>query len=92
MQPFGHDKSCSVSQFINGKSRNLQKSLNYLSEIATSTFDVDTPGCAGWIVSHAFLGCGSRSGVFSTVFVIYLNNLPSEALSSTSPVSSLQIS
>ena len=47
MQPFGHDKSCSVSQFINGKSRNLQKSLNYLSEIATSTFDVDTPGCAG---------------------------------------------
>ena len=59
--------------------------------MATSTF-VDTPGCAGWIVSHAFSSCGSCSGVFSTFFVIYLNNWPSETLSSTSSVSSLQIS
>ena len=35
---FIHDKSSSISQFIKGKSRNLQKLPRYLSGIATSTF------------------------------------------------------
>ena len=55
-----------------------------MSETATSSFDVDTPGCAGWIVFH-----GGLLGVFSTILVIYLNDLSSEVLSSTSSVSSL---
>ena len=57
--------------------------------MVTSKFDADTTGCAGWIVYRGFSGCGSPSGVFSTIFVIYLKNLPSEPLSSTSSVSSL---
>ena len=46
-QSFVYDKSSSISQFIGGKLRNLQKLLGYLSEIVTSTFKVGTGGCEG---------------------------------------------
>ena len=84
---FVQDKSSCISQFINGKSRNLQKLLRYLSGIVASTFIVGTAGCGGWFAFYGFSGCG-LSGVFHTIFVLYLIDLPSEALSST-PILSL---
>ena len=48
-----------------------------------STFKV---GTGGRFTSQSFPGL---SGVFPTIFVLYLNDLPSEALSSTSSISSL---
>ena len=41
-QYFVRDKSSSISQFIGGKSINLQKILRYLSVIVTSKFKVGT--------------------------------------------------
>ena len=35
-----HDKSCSISQLIKGKSRDYQKLLNYFNETTTSVSDV----------------------------------------------------
>ena len=46
----------------------------------TSRFKVGTAGCCG----H-----GGFSGVFITIFVLYLNYLPSEVLLSTSSISYL---
>ena len=46
----------------------------------TSRFKVGTAGCCGR---------GGFSGVFPTIFVLYLNYLPSEALYSTSSISYL---
>ena len=68
---FFPDKSSSISQFINVKSRSLQKLLRYLSWIVTSTFKV---GTASLFTFPSFPGCG---GVFPTIFVLYLNDLPS---------------
>ena len=42
------DKSSCTSQFITGKSRDLQKLPRYLSGTVTFTFKNDTDGCAGW--------------------------------------------
>ena len=42
-----HDQSSSISLFLSGKSRNLQKLLRYLSGIVTSTFKAGTGGCGG---------------------------------------------
>ena len=64
-----------ASQIIIGKSRNLQKLLRHLSEIVTSTFKVGTV-CR--FASPSFPG---RAGVFPTIFVLHLNDLPSKALS-----------
>ena len=53
-QFFVHDKSSSISQFISGKSRNLQRVLRYLSGIVTSAFKAGTGGCGGhreWVPS-----------------------------------------
>ena len=55
----------------------------------TSTFKVGTTGCGGGFVSLWFPGCSGLSGVFSTIFVLYLNDLSSEALSSTLSILSL---
>ena len=77
-----HDKSSSISQFINGKSRDLQKLLGYLSRTVTSMWKV---GTGGRFASPSLPGL---SGVFATIFVLHLNDLPSEALSSTSSTSS----
>ena len=61
----------------------------------TSTFKTGTGGCNGhscrdgWDPSVFCGGCGDLSGVFPTIFVLYLSDLPSEALSSTSTISSL---
>ena len=47
---FFHDKLSSPSQFIKGKSTDLQKLLRYLSGIVISTFKVGTGssgGCEG---------------------------------------------
>ena len=79
-QSFVHDKSSSISQFINGKSRDLQKLLRYFSEIVTSTLKV---GTVGQFASPLFPGV---FGVFPTIFILYSNDLPSEALSSTSSI------
>ena len=75
---FVFDKSSFISQFISGKSRNLQKLLRYLIGIVTSAFKADTSG---------YGGRGGLLGVFLTIFVLYLNDLPSEVLSSTSSIS-----
>ena len=87
-----------------GKSRNLQKLLRYFSGIGILTFKPGATGCggrggrggcSGWYRCAFCGGCGGNSGlsglhgVFLTIFVFYLNDLPSEALSSTSSVSSL---
>ena len=82
-QSFVHDKPSSFSQFINDKSRDLQKLLRYLSGIVNSMCKV---GTGGQFASPPFRGL---SGVFPTIFVLYSNDLPSEALSSTSSISSL---
>ena len=52
--------------------------------MVTSIFKVGTAGCAGQFTSSKFLGCGGLSGVSDTIFVSDLNDLPYEALSSTS--------
>ena len=83
-QSFVHNKSSSTSQFIKGKSRDLQKLLSYLSGIVTSTFKDGTGGCADWSAFPGFPGCGGRSGVSPIIFVLYSNGLPSDALSLTS--------
>lgn len=46
-QSFAHDKSSSIFQFTNNKSRNLPELLKYLSRIVASTFKVDSVGCDG---------------------------------------------
>ena len=63
-QSFDHDKSSSISQFVNANSRDLQKSIGYLSGIVTSTFKVDT---GRQFASPSFPGL---SGVFPTIFVL----------------------
>ena len=40
IHPFAHDKSSSISQIINGKSRNLQKLLKYFIGKTTSVFNI----------------------------------------------------
>ena len=50
--------------------------------MVTSMFKNGTGGCAGWSASSGFPGCGGLSGVFPIVFVLYPNDLPSEASSS----------
>ena len=62
-QSFVHEKLSSVLQFINWKSRDLQKLLRYLSGIVTSTFKIVT---GGRFASPSFPGC---SGVLPTIFV-----------------------
>ena len=79
-----NNKSSSISQFVNGKSRNLQKLLRCLSGIVTSTFKVGTVGCPGRFTSPGFPGRDGLSGVFPTIFVLYLNDLPSEEFLSAS--------
>ena len=54
-----------------------------MSGIATSRFKV---GCGGRFACSRFSGQRGFSGVFTTSFVLYLNELPSEALSSTSSI------
>ena len=63
-QYFAHDKSSYISQFINSKSRDLQKLLRYLSGIVTSTFKIGTGG------RFASLSIPGLSGVFPTIFVL----------------------
>ena len=74
---------------MNGQLRNLQKLLRYLRKIVTSAFKIGAIGCSGQFTFPGFPVRGSLSGVFSTIFVLYLNNLPSEASPSTSSISSL---
>ena len=80
---FVHSKSSSISQFINGKSRNLQNLLRYLCGILTSRFKVGTAG------RFAYLSFPGSAGVFPTIFVLYLNDLPYETLSSILSIWSL---
>ena len=54
--------------------------------IATSRFKVDSAGCGGRFACSRFSGQRGFFGVFTTSFVLYLNELPSEALSSTSSI------
>ena len=70
-----------MSQFISGKSRNIQKVLGYLSKIVSSIFKIGTSCCGGRPTSSSFQGRFGLLGVFHTIFILYLNDLPSEALS-----------
>ena len=100
-QSFLHDKSSFISQFIDSKSRDFQKWLRFLSEIVTSTFKPAIGGCGGlsgrggWNpfgFGGGYVGrgsCGGLPSVFPTAFVLYLNDFPSEALSTTSSILSL---
>ena len=88
-QSFVHDKSSSISQLIRDKSRDLQKLLRYLSGIVTSLFQDGTGYCGGWSASSSFPDRGGLSGAPPTIFVLYSNDLPSEAFSSTLSISSL---
>ena len=55
----------------------------------TPTFRVGIAGCTGGFASPRFSVCGGLSSVFPTIFILYLNDLPSEALSSTTSILSL---
>ena len=82
-QSFFHDKSSSVSQFINDKPRDLQKLIIYMSGIVTSIFKI----CTGdQVASPSF---PYLCGIFPTFFVLYSHNSSSEALSSISIILSL---
>ena len=81
-QSFAHDKSRSTSQFIKGKSRDLQKLLIYLSGKGVSTFKHGPGGCGGQMASPSLPGRAGLFGVFPTIFVLYSNDLPSKGLSS----------
>ena len=74
---FVHDKSSSTAQLIKGKLSDLQKLFKYLGGTVTSTFKVGTRGRAGRPASPSFPGYG---GLFPVIFVLYLNDLPSEEL------------
>ena len=58
--------------------------------IVTSTFKANTGGCGGsggrggWDSTGFDGGCGSISGTFPSILVLYLSDLPSETLPSTS--------
>ena len=71
------------------KLSDIQKLLKYLVRIVTSTFKNITGGCAVQSVLFAFPDCGGCPCTFSIMFVLYLNDLLSEALSSTLSVSYL---
>ena len=77
-QSFFHDKSSSISQFINDKPRDLQKLISYMSGTVTSTFKICT---GGQVASPPF---PYLCGIFPTFFVLYSHNSSSEALSSIS--------
>ena len=87
-QSFVYYKSSSISQFISGESRNIHPEilLRYLSGTVTSAFKAGTAACGGhvgWFPSGFCGGFGGRfglSGVFPTIFVLNLNDLPSETL------------
>lgn len=49
-------------------------------------FKDGTGGCRDRSVSSGFQGCGSLSGNYPGIFFLYLNDLPSVALSSTSSI------
>ena len=75
--PSSHNKSGSVSQFVSGKSRNLQILLRYFSRRVTSAFKAGTAGCGGWVPSGLCGCCSGHSGLsgyFHTFFVLYLND------------------
>ena len=55
----------------------------------TSIFRAGAAGYVDWFASSSFPGPSVFSGVSSTIFVFYLNDLPSKVLSSTSSISSL---
>ena len=60
-----------------------------MSRIVASIFKAGTGGCGGWFPAWSGSGWSGLSGVFPTIFVLYLNDLPSGALSSASSISSL---
>ena len=76
-QFFKNFKSCSVSQFIKGKSRNLQKLLRYLSGIVTSVFKGSIgscTGCGGWDPFGFSGGCAGRASLaFVLSLLLYLS-------------------
>ena len=77
------DKSSSISQSINGKSRDLQTLLQYLSGIVTSTFKTGTGSCGdsgghgdngGWDPPRFGGACGGLCGlcdVFPNICFIF---------------------
>ena len=60
-----------------------------MSGIVISMFKDGTGGCGGWFASPEFPWCSGLSGVSPTIFVLYSNDVSSEALSLTSSIPSL---
>lgn len=52
-------------------------------------FKDGTGGCGGWFASPGFPWCSGLSGVSPTIFILYSNDVSSEALSLTSSIPSL---
>ena len=65
-----HAKWSSISHFINGKSRNFQLFLRYLSGNVTSTYKVGTGGCVGQFASPSFRNRTSLSPVLFITVVL----------------------
>ena len=90
-----HDKSSPIHTLSVVNKEISKKLLRYLSEIVTSNFKAGTAGRGGrggWFPSGPGGGCDGRAGVhgvFPTIFILYLNDLPSEEWLSMSSISSL---
>ena len=69
-QPFIHDNTSSILQFINGKSNDLTKLLRSLSGTVTSTFKAGSGVCGGWFASPSFPSLAGLCGVFPIMFVL----------------------
>ena len=72
---------------MKGKLRDLQKLLRYLIEIVNSTSKDGTSSFGGWSACSGFPDCHGLSGLSPTIFVLYLNDLPCETITLTSPSS-----
>ena len=66
--------------YVKGKSSDFQMLVRFLSGIVTSMFKDGTSSCTVWSASPEFPRYGVFAGVFSIIFVLYLNDLSSEAL------------
>ena len=79
-QFFDHEKSSTILQLIKGKSKDIQKIFKYFNGITNSVLSVV-------VVNEIHSGgCADREDidpVFSIIFVLYVNDLPSEASSSS---------
>ena len=63
---------------MKGKSSDFQILVRFLNGIVTYMFRDGTGSCTVWSASPEFTGYGHCAGVFSIIFVFYLNYLSSD--------------